>query len=251
MEKIKNALKTKFQFKFQVPEDFLGVDIKIHSPGDIELSMRTFSKKMIDALQINDNARANIYTPGRTDCKIIKSNDDDKTNADDKDDGTHRSKVGSLNWLIMCLRYDMVYATKELSRVLSSPTPLARSPLQRALLCCAKRTAHATLRFRCTDVSSFTPPPTRKKPTDLDASLHDFVDEHSVDDGIPQVDDDEMKQDYLHDGVQMTITCQKDIDLAGQVETQQSASGFMLHLDGTLMHWRGPIADLDPHLGPF
>ena len=142
------------------------MDIKILSPGEIELSMRTFSKKMIDALQINDNVRANIYTPGRTDCKIIKSNDDDKTNADDKDDGTYRSKVGSLNWLIMCLRYDMVYATKELSRVLSSPTPLARSLLQRALLH-AKRTAHATLRFRCTDMSSYTPPPTRKKPTDL------------------------------------------------------------------------------------
>ena len=214
------------------------MDIQINSPGDIELSMRTFSKKMIDTLQIKDNVRANIYTPGRTDCKITKSNDDDKTNADDKDDGTYRSKVGSLNWLIMCLRYDMVYATKELSRVLSSPTPLARSLLQRALLY-AKRTAHATLRFRYTDMSSYTPPPTRKKPTDLDTSLYDFVDEYSVDDGIPQVDDDEMKQEYLYDGEQMTITCQTDIDLAGQVETRQSTSGFMLYLDGALVHWRG------------
>jgi hypothetical protein len=168
VEKIKNELKQKFQCKFQIPVDFLGMDVKINSPGDIELSMRTFSKKMIDTLQTQDNVRANIYTPGRTGCKITKPNDDDKTNTDNKDDGTCRSKVGSLNWLIMCLRCDVVYATKELSRVLSSPTPLARSLLQRAPLC-AKRTAHATLRFRYTDMSTYTPPPTRKKPTDLDA----------------------------------------------------------------------------------
>ena len=91
VEKIKQALKTRFQCKFQIPADFLGMDIKIHSPGDIELSMRTFSKKMVDNLNINDNVRANVYTPGRTDCKITKSDDDDKTNADDKDDGTYRS----------------------------------------------------------------------------------------------------------------------------------------------------------------
>jgi hypothetical protein len=99
VEKIKNELKQKFQCKFQIPADFLGMDIQINSPGDIELSMRTFSKKMIDTLQIKDNVRANIYTPGRTDCKITKPNDDDKTNADDKDDGTYRSKVGSLTQL--------------------------------------------------------------------------------------------------------------------------------------------------------
>ena len=44
VEKIKNELKTKFQCKFQVPVDFLGVGVMINSPGDIELSMRTFSK---------------------------------------------------------------------------------------------------------------------------------------------------------------------------------------------------------------
>jgi hypothetical protein len=141
VEKIKHELKKKFQCRLQISADFLGMDIKIHSPGDIELSMRTFSKKMVETLNINGNVRANVYTPGRADCKITKSNDDDKTHADDKDDGTCRSKVGSLNWLtrIMCLRYDVVYATKELSRVLSSPTPLARSLLQRAPLY-AKRT---------------------------------------------------------------------------------------------------------------
>jgi hypothetical protein len=39
VEKIKNELKHKFQCKFQVPVDFLGMDIKINSPDDIELSM--------------------------------------------------------------------------------------------------------------------------------------------------------------------------------------------------------------------
>jgi hypothetical protein len=34
----------------------------------------------------------------------------------------YRSKVGSLNWLTMGIRYDVVYATKELSRVLVEPT---------------------------------------------------------------------------------------------------------------------------------
>jgi hypothetical protein len=99
--------------------------------------------------------------------------------------------------------------------------------------------AHATLRFRYTDMSSYTPPPTRKKPTGVDTSLCDFVDEYSVDDGIPQVDDDEMKQEYLHDGEQMTITRQTDIDLTGQVETRQSTSGFVLYLDGALVRYTG------------
>ena len=37
----------------------------------------------------------------------------------------------------------------------------------------------------------------------------------------------------------MAITRQTDVDLAGQVETRQSTSGFMLCLDGALIHWRG------------
>jgi hypothetical protein len=239
VEKIKAELKTKFQCKFQTPEDFLGMDIKIHSPGHIELSMRSFSKKMVDTLNIKDNVRAHIYTPGRTDCKIIKPTDGDKVeHAQDKDDGQYRSKVGSLNWLIMCLRYDMIYATKELSRVLSSPTPLARSLLQRALLY-AKRTSHATLHFRHSQMSSYSPPPTRKKPTDLDTSLYDFVDEYTVDDGIKQTDAEDIKQEYLYKGDTITISCQTDVDLAGQTETRQSTSGFLLYLDGALVHWRG------------
>jgi hypothetical protein len=72
-----------------------------------------------------------------------------------------------------------------------------------------------------------------------ETSLCDFVDEHSMDDGIPQVDDGVMKQECLYDGEQMAITRQTDVDLAGQVETRQSTSGFILHLDGALIHWRG------------
>ncbi len=37
-------------------------------------------------------------------------------------DATFRSKVGSLMWLCMGIRYDLVYVTKELSRVLQDPT---------------------------------------------------------------------------------------------------------------------------------
>jgi hypothetical protein len=80
-------------------------------------------------------------------------------------------------------------------------------------------------------MSTYTPPPTIKKPADLDASLYDFVNEHSVDDGIPQVDDEEMTQECLCDGEQITTTCQTNTDLAGQTETRQSTSGFMLCLD--------------------
>jgi hypothetical protein len=88
-------------------------------------------------------------------------------------------------------------------------------------------------------MANFTPPPTRKKPTDLDTSLYNFVDEYTTDDGIPQVDDKEPTQEYTHPGRTMTITCQTDIDLGGQLETRQSTSGFMLYLDGALIHWRG------------
>ncbi len=45
----------------------------------------------------------------------------------------YRSHVGALNWLTMCLRYDLTYTTKELSRVLQQPTKTANEILKRAL----------------------------------------------------------------------------------------------------------------------
>ncbi len=38
-----------------------------------------------------------------------------------------------MNWLTMCLRYDLAYATKELSRVLQEPTKTANEILRRAI----------------------------------------------------------------------------------------------------------------------
>ncbi len=55
------------------------------------------------------------------------------TTDEKKIDDSYRSKVGSLNWLTMGLRYDLVYSTKELSRVLQGPTATALTLLERTL----------------------------------------------------------------------------------------------------------------------
>ena len=67
---------------------------------------------MVDALGINpQNLKYPVLTPGRTDKKIVREQEPEEN---DK----YRSHVGALNWLTMCLRYDLTYTTKELSRVL-------------------------------------------------------------------------------------------------------------------------------------
>jgi hypothetical protein len=68
--------------------------------------MHTFTEKMINAFQIHDTYPGDILTPGRTDKKVIRG-DNPEPNA------TYRSKVGSLNWLTMGIRYDLSYTTKE------------------------------------------------------------------------------------------------------------------------------------------
>ena len=45
----------------------------------------------------------------------------------------YRSKVGILNWLTMGIRLDLVYITKELSRVLAEPTKIANELVERAI----------------------------------------------------------------------------------------------------------------------
>ena len=37
----------------------------------------------------------------------------------------------------------------------------------------------------------------------------------------------------------MILTCETDIELGGQKETRQSTSGYMLYINGALIHWRG------------
>ncbi len=89
--------------------------------------MHTFTSKMITALFIHDEHPGDVLTPGRTDKKIVRGKNPEPNEK-------YRSKAGSLNWLTMGIRYDVVYTTKELSRVLSEPTKTAKEILDRAMI---------------------------------------------------------------------------------------------------------------------
>jgi hypothetical protein len=113
---LKAKLKKKFKCKFQMPKDFLGMDIEHTKLGETRLSMRTSTTKMIGALDLpKETLKYPIITPGRTDKRIVRDQDPENNEK-------YRSHVGALNWLTMCLRYDLTYITKELSRVLQQPT---------------------------------------------------------------------------------------------------------------------------------
>ncbi len=71
-EKLQQEMKRYFKCKFIPPKDFLGLDITIPQPGDITLSMHTFTAKMVDALQVHDDYPGDIITPCRTDKKVIR-----------------------------------------------------------------------------------------------------------------------------------------------------------------------------------
>ncbi len=116
---IQQEMTKHFKCKFLKPKDFLGLDLTLSRPGEITLSMRTFTAKMLATFDVRDTYPDDVLTPGRTDKKIIRG---EQLEPNDQ----YRSKVGSLNWLTMGIRYDVVYATKELSRVLSEPT---KSPM--------------------------------------------------------------------------------------------------------------------------
>ncbi len=66
--------------------------------------MTTFTNKMLLALSVKLWPYP-ILTPGRTDIKIIRGDNIEPNE-------TYRSKVGSLNWLTIGLRMDLVYTTK-------------------------------------------------------------------------------------------------------------------------------------------
>ncbi len=57
-----------------------------------------------------------------------------------------------MNWLTMCLRYDLAYTTKELSRVLQEPTKIANEILRRAINYIIQ-TKNAHLQFNHGDTS--------------------------------------------------------------------------------------------------
>ena len=224
---IQKKLKEYFDVKFSTPKDFIGLDITQRKDGTITLSMNTFTEKLKETFQIPD--KLPILTPGRTDKKIIRHDQPEP-------DPTYRSKVGSLMWTTMGTRYDITYTVKELSRVLQEPTKTAKEILERTLTY-VTQTPQAYLEFNPAKMTAFTLPPTRKKPQ-LHVNIYN-VDEYNIQDTIPQHDDSATKQIYTFKGAQLIITCYTDIDLAGQHETRQSISGYMLYLNGALIHWHG------------
>jgi hypothetical protein len=64
---LQKEMKKYLQCKFDKPKDFLGLDITHDAPGEITLSMRTFTTKMKDVLNIDDNIYGDVLTPGHTD----------------------------------------------------------------------------------------------------------------------------------------------------------------------------------------
>jgi hypothetical protein len=124
-------------------------------------------------------------TPGRTDIKIIRGENIEANES-------YRSKVGSLNWLTMGLRMDLVYITKELSRVLTEPAAETNKILARTLQY-IEQTKHARLDFSRDKMLNYHPPKTRKKPTDI---INPYVsDEYCSTDGIINDDEKPVKKD--------------------------------------------------------
>ncbi len=189
--------------------------------------MKTFTSKLQETFNIPPTNP--ILTPGRTDRKIIRDEDPSP-------DPTYRSKVGSLMWTTMGIRYDITYAVKELSRVLQEPTKIAGEILERALQY-VTQTKDAFLEFNQDRMCTYSIPPTRQKPLqspdiyDPNAYIH-----HAP---IPHHDDVKTPQTYKHKGPPIITVCYTDIDLAGQHETRQSTSGYLLYLNGMLVHWHG------------
>jgi hypothetical protein len=226
---LQKKLSQHFDSKFENPKDFLGLDISRTKNGSIQLSMNTFTNKLTDTFKIPDDPNRTVLTPGRVDKKIIRGENVTK-------DATFRSKVGSLMWLCMGIRYDLVYVTKELSRVLQDPTHTALEILEQTLIY-VSRTQHAYLNFNPSTMRNFTPPATRAKPS-TEKDIYS-VDEYIHTDTMQHNDEQPTPQTYIHPGQQLMITCQTDSDLAGQVETRQSTSGYLIYINGALVHYHG------------
>jgi hypothetical protein len=158
VEQLQAEMKKYLQCKFDKPKDFLGLlDITHKEPGEITLSMHTFTTKMRDVLGLQDNIYGEVLTPGRTDKNV---NRDDEHDPNDK----YRSYTGTLNWLSMGLRYDIAFTTKELSRVLDKPTKTANEIVNRALIY-SYRTRDAHLRFSSLLMKGYKPNSQNSKET--------------------------------------------------------------------------------------
>ncbi len=99
----------------------------------------------------------------------------------------------------------------------------------------AVRTQDAYLRFSHAHMKGYMPPKTRKKPTDVTT---DYETDYNAQDGIPHKDEQQTTQDYVYEGDQLTVTAQTDIDLAGQLDTRQSTSSYILSIKDIIFHWR-------------
>ena len=143
---------------------------------------------METVLGLKDTYPGEIITPGRTDKKVVRGQEPE-TNKE------YRSHVGTLNWLSMGIRYDIVYTTKELSRVLNEPTKVANEIARRALLY-VSRTKDAHLTYSNAAMTAFKIPPTRKKPTDVNDNYE--TTDYNLTDGITHEDDKANEEEYMH-----------------------------------------------------
>ncbi len=226
---IEKKLMIYFDSKFNLPKDFLGLDVQHDiTKGTIKLSMSTFTNKLKDTFKIPDSPP--IQTPGRTDRKIIR-------NQDVQPDETYRSKVGSLMWATMGIRCDIIYAVKELSRVLQEPTKIAHEILARILTYVTQtHTTHFT--FDHVAMTTYTLPPTRKKPTQQ-VNIYNVDDYNTKDRTTPRRRRDNTRIHLQWSSMYCNQFCYTDIDLTGQHETRQSTSGYLLFINGVLIHFHG------------
>jgi hypothetical protein len=92
LKHLQQQLQKHFKCKFIKPKDFLGLDLTHKEPVEITLSMETFSKKMEQVLNLQDTFPGDVFTPRRTDKKVIRGENLEENKE-------YRSHVGTLNWL--------------------------------------------------------------------------------------------------------------------------------------------------------
>jgi hypothetical protein len=235
-DEFKGLLADKFDITFQEKlEDFLGLDMNYdRDKGEFRISMRKFVDKFLDQMGISKVKYAGkIQTPGLTNMKIKRGDDEERSPTQDTN---YRTKTGSCNWLVAGLRYDINYSTKECSRVADNPTLVADQLMDRLLLYISQ-TRDAALTSHRTRMHQYVPPQTRRKPGDIDPELYEQMKDYNLDDGVAQPDQQNVQQEYVYDGHQMTLVIESDTDLGGQIETRQSTSGVIAYLDGHIIHW--------------
>jgi hypothetical protein len=134
----------------------------------------------------------------------------------------------------MGIRYDVVYTTKELSRILSEPTKIGNEILDRAMIY-IKRTQKTYLEYSHDTMIAFKPSLTCQKPTDVSDEYD--VSYNTTDDVIHE-DEKEKQQEYFHPEPTVDVMVKTDCDLAGQTKTHQTTTSLMVWVSGALVHWR-------------